>query len=274
MGVIKRVALAVLACVLLCLGVSPAVAQQLVLPCYSIVATQQSPCQFISTTNPLPVTPGSGSSFGLYAQGSTTSGQLGDLNQGAVTTGAPTYSTGTTNPLSLDTAGNLRVTGGVAQGSTTSGETGSLVFGAVLAADPTYVTAQSNPPILRTNGHLVTEQGPSALAASGIASVISASAENSHVLKNAAGNLYSVYATNLTASAGFLVVLNATSAPGDGAITPLDCVPLPASGNAAINYRVLPKVYSTGITAVVTSATTCFTKTTGVITAFISGDAQ
>lgn len=43
------------------------------------------------------------------AQGSTTSGQTGNLTQGAVTTAAPTYSTGTTNPLSMDTAGNLRV---------------------------------------------------------------------------------------------------------------------------------------------------------------------
>jgi hypothetical protein len=45
-----------------------------------------------------------------YAQGSTTSGENGVLAQGASTTAAPTYSTGTTNPLSLDTSGNLRVT--------------------------------------------------------------------------------------------------------------------------------------------------------------------
>jgi len=42
------------------------------------------------------------------AQGSTTSGQTGPLVQGAVTTSAPTYTTAQTNPLSLDTAGNLR----------------------------------------------------------------------------------------------------------------------------------------------------------------------
>jgi hypothetical protein len=45
-----------------------------------------------------------------YAQGSTTSGENGVLAQGATTTAAPTYTTATTNPLSLDTAGNLRVT--------------------------------------------------------------------------------------------------------------------------------------------------------------------
>jgi hypothetical protein len=46
-----------------------------------------------------------------WAQGSTTSGQNGVLDQGAVTTAAPTYTTGTTNPLSLTTVGNLRVDG-------------------------------------------------------------------------------------------------------------------------------------------------------------------
>ncbi len=43
------------------------------------------------------------------AQGSTTSGQSGPLTQGAVTTVAPSYSTGQTSPLSLTTGGALRV---------------------------------------------------------------------------------------------------------------------------------------------------------------------
>ena len=46
---------------------------------------------------------------GSYAQGSTTSAQTGILELAAVTTGAPTYSTGQTSPLSLTTAGALRV---------------------------------------------------------------------------------------------------------------------------------------------------------------------
>lgn len=41
-------------------------------------------------------------------QGSTTSGQTGALVQGAVTTGVPTYVTGKTDPLSLDTSGRMR----------------------------------------------------------------------------------------------------------------------------------------------------------------------
>jgi len=50
------------------------------------------------------------------AQGSTTSGQTGNLILGAVTTAAPTYTTGQSNPLSLDTAGNLRVSGSFSDG--------------------------------------------------------------------------------------------------------------------------------------------------------------
>lgn len=45
------------------------------------------------------------------AQGSTTSGQLGSLTMGAVTTAAPSYTTAQTSPLSLTTAGALRVDG-------------------------------------------------------------------------------------------------------------------------------------------------------------------
>lgn len=45
----------------------------------------------------------------ILSQGSTTSGQSGPLAQGAVTTAAPTYTTGQTSPLSLTTGGALRV---------------------------------------------------------------------------------------------------------------------------------------------------------------------
>jgi hypothetical protein len=43
------------------------------------------------------------------AQASTTSGQLGSLVQGAVTTGQPVYTTAQTDPISLDVNGNTRV---------------------------------------------------------------------------------------------------------------------------------------------------------------------
>jgi hypothetical protein len=66
-----------------------------------------------STSNALDVNIKSGAATGL-AQGSTTSGQLGSLTMGAVTTSAPSYTTAQTSPISLDTSGNLRITGTVA----------------------------------------------------------------------------------------------------------------------------------------------------------------
>jgi hypothetical protein len=56
------------------------------------------------------------------AQGSTTSGQSGQMVQGAVTTAAPTYTTAQTSPLSLDTSGSLRVAimSGAGSGGTAS----------------------------------------------------------------------------------------------------------------------------------------------------------
>lgn len=94
--------------------------------------------------------------IGGYAQGSTTSGQTGVLELGAVTTSAPSYTTAQSSPLSLQTDGSLRVSvtsaTGVAQGSTTSGQTLSPVGYATLTSAPTYTTAQTNIPWLRTNG--------------------------------------------------------------------------------------------------------------------------
>jgi hypothetical protein len=66
------------------------------------------------------------------AQGSTTSGQTGGLTQCAVTTAAPTYTTGQTSPVSCDTSGNVRITG--AGGGGTSSTFGAAVPSAGTAA--------------------------------------------------------------------------------------------------------------------------------------------
>lgn len=63
----------------------------------------------LSPNSPLPTGTNKIGQTGV-AQASATSGQNGDLVQGAVTTAAPAYTTGQTSPLSLDTSGNLRVT--------------------------------------------------------------------------------------------------------------------------------------------------------------------
>lgn len=69
------------------------------------------------------------------SQGSTTSGQKGILQLGSVTTSAPTYTTAQTSPLSLDTAGNLRVncitgcSGGGGGGGTSATDSAAFTAG-------------------------------------------------------------------------------------------------------------------------------------------------
>jgi len=82
----------------------------------------------------------SGAGSAAVTQGSTTSGQSGDLVQGAVTTAAPTYTTAQTNPLSLTTGGALRtdlatIAGtAVATGAGTSTNAMRVVFANTVAA--------------------------------------------------------------------------------------------------------------------------------------------
>ena len=80
----------------------------------------------VSSSNPLPVTAVQSGTWNIgtitsvtntvttsdthaYTQGSTTSGQSGFLHLGAVTTSSPSYTTAQSSPLSLTTAGALRV---------------------------------------------------------------------------------------------------------------------------------------------------------------------
>jgi hypothetical protein len=104
-----------------------------------------------------------------------------------------------------------------------------------------------------------------------IAPTVSASAEGTHLFKSTAGQVKGCYAVNLTSTAGFLLLIDATSIPADGAVTPVAVVPLPANDVAEISGAILSALqFNSGIVAVLSSATTPFTKTTGVITGFIS----
>ena len=105
------------------------------------------------------VTANAGTGFGGVGQGSTTAGQTGTLMQCAVTTAAPMYTTGQTNPCSLDTSGGLRVSGiagggGLGQGSTTAGQLGTLIQAAATTAAPTYTTGTTNPLSMDLTGAL------------------------------------------------------------------------------------------------------------------------
>lgn len=86
---------------------------------FAVQATlQASSATAIGTVNPTTAT-----NWGILAQGSTTSSEVGHLMMGAVTTSAPSYTTAQTSPFSLDTAGNLRVnvvTGGGSGGTSST----------------------------------------------------------------------------------------------------------------------------------------------------------
>jgi len=151
----------------------------------------------------------------------------------------------------------------VSNDSTVGLVAGAAAIGSVLQTTPTTVPFTT------------AEQG-SAASTVGITPA-TASASAGIVVKASAGNLYGGYATNQTATAGWLIAYNATAVPGTGALTAasvLDCVPLPASANASVNYGPgPPEAFSTGIVLLVSSGS-CTTYTTGVITAYIHGSAR
>jgi len=222
---------------------------------------------------------------GNVASGATDSGNPIKIG-GIYNTTVPTLTNGQRGDLQIGSRGSLAVQlmGSnlatavnfyVAQADGTSGVNalGVSNFNYIFNGTNYDRSRSINGAVAAGTGTAAVAMAPTSASAGGISAVVSPSAEGTRVLKAGAGNLYSAYATNLTATAGFLVVVNATSAPADGAITPLACVPLPENGNASINYGAgPPQVYSTGITVVLTSASSCFTKTTGTLTGFISGN--
>ncbi len=119
-------------------------------------------------------------------------------------------------------------------------------------------------------GNLLTTQTPSPSAITGLTPVVSSAAESGHVFKASAGNLYA-YQVTTGAAPGYVMLFNATSAPVDGAVTPVKCVAVPAGTTVGVSNNP-PEAFSTGITAVF-STTGCFTKTASA-TAMFSGDVK
>lgn len=72
------------------------------------IGTATSPAAGTVNAQLATIVSNTGSAVTGYAQGSTTSGQVGPLQQAAVTTAAPAYTTGKTSPQSLDLNGGTR----------------------------------------------------------------------------------------------------------------------------------------------------------------------
>lgn len=115
---------------------------------------------------------------------------------------------------------------------------------------------------------------PQSSANGAIVPVVSTALESCRVLKASAGNLYSLGIT-IQATSGVVQLFNATSAPADGAVTPIWSMPVLSNGTfggASWNWN-MPLRFSTGATVCFSSATTPFTKTASA-TAMFSGSIQ
>lgn len=110
---------------------------------------------------------------------------------------------------------------------------------------------------------------PNATAANGIVPVVTAAVASSKVLKATPGNFYGCNAV-AGASALYIMLIDATAAPADGAVTPIKCWTVAANASLEIGYAT-PIVCAVGIT-LVASTTGPFTKTASA-TAFLSGEA-
>lgn len=112
----------------------------------------------------------------------------------------------------------------------------------------------------------------------GITPVVSAGPVSAMVASPSPITSISVIATNLSAVSSYLVGYNAATVPADGALTPslvLDCIILPANATASIaDHPNAGTNYSAGLVWIVTSAGTCYTKTTGTVTAFLKAKVQ
>lgn len=134
----------------------------------------------------------------------------------------------------------------------------------VKGADGAAISSASNP--------VNVVQSPTATA--GLTVATQGAAATNLVLKASAGNLVDVNIV-IGATSGYLMVHNATSAPSNGAVTPLYCFPIISNGTlggAAFSFGLPGKPFSTGITAVF-STTGCFTQTLATAS-FISGDVK
>jgi hypothetical protein len=121
----------------------------------------------------LPLPTGAATAAGqptVAGSGSTTSGQTGNLDMAAVTSSSPAYTNGQTNPLSLTTAGALRIDGSAVT-QPVSAASLPLPSGAATAANQT------------------SWQGATGTAAPGNASYSGARAENAEPSPASNGNL-------------------------------------------------------------------------------------
>jgi hypothetical protein len=172
----------------------------------------------------------------LVTQGSTTSGEKGPLIQGAVTTAAPTYTTAQTSPLSLTTAGALRIDGS----AVTQPVSGTVTVQQATAANlNATVTGTVTANIGTTNGLALDTSVNGILVAQGSTT----SGEKGPLIQGAVSALVPVY-TNAQTSPLSLTTAGALRIDGSA-------VTQPVSGTVTANQgtaNTLANAWSTKIT--------------------------
>jgi hypothetical protein len=148
--------------------------------------------------------------------------------------------------------------GSVTISQATPGTTNGVVVNS--SALPTGAATAALQPSLGTattpSANVITTQKPA------VTQVISSALEASHVIKASAGQLVQLSIFNSKASAQFILVMNATSLPSNGAVTLL-YPPIPiAAGSLVVLDLPSPLVASTGI-VVANSSTGTFSLTIG-----------
>ena len=206
--------------------------------------------------------------------------------QGAInvgTCGSYTPPAGT-SIITMDSTGKLCTSGsGGGGGSVTQGTTpwvdnvsqfgGSAVVtgtGAGGAGIP-RVTVSNDSSIIIGSG-AVSVSGTATVAPLGRTKAQTSALASNLVVTNAANNLYNLQVTadsTLYAADWWIMVFDATSAPGDGAVTPALCLDMASGVRSYWGSFPNPIAFTTGITVVV-STTGCFTKTASTH-AFIAG---
>ena len=125
-----------------------------------------------------------------------------------------------------DAQSAIPVTGTVALSGGTTAVTGSLTSGGTVTSTPANPTASA---------------------------INSAAGTNATSVKNAAGNLYSITASNINAAVRYVKLYNKASAPTVGTDVPVITIPIPAGGTVNIPFGTQGYRFATGIALAITT---------------------
>lgn len=196
-------------------------------------------------------------------QGSTTSGQSGSLMQGAVTTGSPTYTTAQTSPLSLDTAGNLRVNvvaggagGGAVTAAANSYSDGALVTEGTKAdtpcATPTSSTACSLIALAKAIANGVTSSVPLGTSGGWTYKLLSGTTNSGVSVKASPGQLGMLHCYNPNASVAYIQLYDTAGAVTVGTNVKLS-FGVPATNSTGFSLPVNGIQFTSGIAVAATT---------------------